>query len=543
MTPDLELGRAAFDGRAWVVARDRLASADRGAGLEPDDLERLATAQFLTGRAHDSTATWERAFRGWTACGQDERAARCGFWLAFTLADIGEPARGGGWVARARRLLGPDRRDCAERGYLVVFEAVGRVQGGDPTSGLELAEEALALGERCAEPDLVALARCVAGRALIRQDRRPEGVGLLDEVMATVLADEVSPALAGNLYCTVIEGCQEVHDAHRVREWTVALTRWCAAQPGLVPYRGQCQVHRAEIMMLRGAWDEADAAAADARATLAAPPAHPATGAAEYVCAELYRLRGRHTEAEQAYRRAARWGREPQPGLARLRLAQGDVDVAAAGLRRALEEVTNPIVRPELLAAAVDVLLAAADVPAAAARAAELSDLAAQLDGAVLHALATACTGAVRAAEGDTAGGLAQLRTALARWHDLDAPYETARVRVEIGRACRELGDEEGARMELDAAAEVFAQLDAAPDLARARQLAGHPAGAAGLTARELEILRLVARGLSNRAIAAELVLSDKTVARHVSNILAKVGVHSRSAAAAWAHDHRVVRA
>jgi DNA-binding CsgD family transcriptional regulator len=361
--------------------------------------------------------------------------------------------------------------------------------------------------------------------------------------MATVLADEVSPALAGNLYCTVIEGCQEVHDAHRVREWTVALTRWCEAQPGLVPYRGQCQVHRAEIMMLRGAWDEADAAAVDARTALSAPPAHPATGAAEYLCAELHRLRGRHTEAEQAYRRAARWGREPQPGLARLRLAQGEVDVAAAGLRRALEEVTNPIVRPELLAAAVDVLLAAADVPAAAARAAELSDLAARLDGPVLHALATACNGAVRAAEGDTAAGLAQLRTALALWHDLDAPYETARMRVEIGRACRELGDEEGARMEFDAAAEVFARLHAAPDLARARQLAGVDRGAAGLTARELEVLRLVARGLSNRAIAAELVLSDKTVARHVSNIFTKVGVHSRAAAAAWAHDHRVVHA
>ena len=546
-TPDLELGRAAFDGRAWVRARDRLSSADRGGDLEPGDLERLATAQFLTGYPRESTATWARAFHGWVGRDAGERAARCGFWLAFTLALVGEPAQGAGWVARARRLLGPDRRECAERGYLMLPEAVGRVQAGDPAGGLGLAEEALALGERCGEPDLATFARCVAGRALIRLGRRDEGVGLLDEVMVTVLGDEVSPALAGDLYCTVIEGCQEVHDLRRVREWTVALTRWCAAQPGLVPYRGQCQVHRAEIMMLCGSWDDADAAAADARKTLSAPPEHPATGAAEYLGAELHRLRGRYSDAEEAYRRAGRWGREPQPGLARLRLAQGDVAVAAAGLRRALEEAESPIVRPELLAAAVDVLLAAGDVPEAAARSMELADLATQLDAAVLTALATARTGAVRAAEGDCAGGLALLRTAWALWQRLDAPYEAARVRVEIGRACRTLGDEEAALMEFDAAAEVFARLGAAPDLEQTRELAGHRTGAdrgatAGLTPRELEVLRLVARGLSNRTIAAELVLSEKTVARHVSNILAKVGVHSRSAAAAWAHDQRLVR-
>ena len=545
-TADLELGRAAFDGRAWVQARDRLSSADRGGALEPEDLERLATAQFLTGRAHDSTASWARAFHGWTACGPGERAARCGFWLAFTLSCIGESARSAGWAARARRLLGPDRPECAERGYLMLLDAIRRVHAGDLAGALELAGEAVELGERCGEPDLATFARCVTGRVLIRQGRRDEGIGLLDEVMVTLLGDEVSPALAGDLYCTVIEGCQEVHDLRRACDWTVALTHWCEAQPGLVPYRGQCQVHRTEIMMRRGAWDDADVAAVDARATLCAPPRHPAAGAAEYLCAELHRLRGRYADAEEAYRRAGRWGREPQPGLARLRLAQGDVAVAAAGVGRALEEATDPIVRPELLAAAVDVLLAVGDVPAAAARATELSDLAAQLDAAVLNALATAGTGAVRAAEGDPAGGLALLRTAWALWHDLDAPYEAARVRVEIGRACRALGDEEAARMELDAAAEVFAQLGAVPDLARTRDLAGHPAGAdrggaAGLTARELEVLRLVARGLSNRAIAAELVLSDKTVARHMSNILTKVGVHSRSAAAAWAHDQRLL--
>jgi DNA-binding CsgD family transcriptional regulator len=248
-------------------------------------------------------------------------------------------------------------------------------------------------------------------------------------------------------------------------------------------------------------------------------------------------LRGELAEAEAAYRRASDWGRAPLPGLALLRLAQGRTAAAEATVRRVLDESRDGLIRSTMLGPAVDVLLAAGDVPAAREAADELAAIAAGVDLPAAGAAASGAAGAVLLAEGDPKAALGPLRAAWLGWRELDAPYEAARVRVLLGRACRQLGDEDGAALELDAARATFEQLGARPDLAR---LDARPGG--GLTAREVEVLALVARGKTNRAIAEDLVISEKTVARHLSNIFTKLGLSSRAAATAYAYEHDLVR-
>jgi DNA-binding NarL/FixJ family response regulator len=535
-------GREAFGQRAWGEAFAQLSAAAGNSGLEPANLELLAAAAYLVGRVDECLDAWGRAHHDYMRSGDVARAARCASWLAFVLLNKGELVAGGGWVHRAQRLVDDGERECVEQGYVSYCAALRSAFEGDVEAAHAGFAEAATCGDRFGDAELVALARVGQGRCLIYCGEIDAGMVLLDEAMVAVTAQEVSAVAVGDLYCTAIEGCQEVFDVRRAQEWTAALSRWCDAQPELVLYRGQCLVHRAELMLLSGAWSDAVAEVQRACDRLAQPTSQRALGAAFYVRAELYRLRGEFIEAEKAYRQAHRYGRLPQPGLAQIRLAQGRIDEARNALRRSLDEAEDTVTRCRLLAPYVDALLAGGDVDAARGAAEKLSEIAAEWNTPFLFALASHATGSVLLPDGEARTALAWLRRAWTAWSELGATYDAARARVLIGIACRMLGDEDGAQMEFDAARSALQQLEATPDLIRVEALSQTTARpiAGGLTAREVQVLKLVATGKTNRAIASELVISEKTVASHVSSVLTKLGLSSRSAATAYAYEHHL---
>jgi DNA-binding NarL/FixJ family response regulator len=540
---ELVRGREAAVRLAWADAYAALSLADQSSSLAAEDLELLATAAYLLGRVDDCLGALQRAQQLHAEAGENRRAARCALWLAFHLGSAGELAQAGGWLARANRLLEHAPPDCAERGHLLLPVAIQHIVAGDNAAARELAARAAAIGRHASDADLVALGLQVQGRALVRLGRVGEAMAAFDEAMVAVVAGELSPVVVGTVYCSMLEGCQEILEWRRAREWTQALTAWCGSQPDMVTFSGRCLVHRAEILHLDGAWPEAVEEARRAGQRLAHAADSWATGGALYRQAEVYRVLGDFTAAEDAYQQASRWGHQPQPGLALLRLAQGRTDAAQAASRRLVAETTDRLGRARLLPAQVEIMLAVGDLQAAHDAAGELTEIAERYHTLALRAVADHARGAVLLAEGDARDAVVALRSAWRAWQELEAPYEAARVRVLVGLGCRALGDEEAAAMELEAARTAFAQLGAAPDLAQLDTLAHRESAgkARGLTARELQVLRLVATGATNHAIAGQLFVAEKTVDRHVSNIFTKLGVSSRAAATAYAYRHRLL--
>ena len=536
---ELRRGREAYTNRAWLDAYTALSEADRAAPLQAEDLELLATSASMVGRMDDYLAVLERAHLAHLDAGDHLAAARCAGWIGMTLAVRGEVGPAGGWFARCERLVEREGRDCVERGWLLLPVIFRLEFGGDHAGAHEAAATAAEYADRFGDPDLAALARQLQGLSRIKQGLIDEGLALMDEAMVAVTADAVSPIVAGIVYCGVIASCEEAFEVRRAHEWTNALTRWCEAQPQMVAFTGRCLAHRAGIMQLHGAWRDALAEAQLARERCEQAMNRAATGQALYQQGELHRLLGDSESAEAAYKEASQFGREPQPGLALLRLAQRDVDSAKAAIRRALDETTVPLNRAALLPAFAEIMLAAGDGDEARRASGELEEIAAGSGRPMLEAIAAHVRGVVELGDGAAQAALPPLRRAAELWRELDAPYELARVRTLVGLACRELGDSDTAALELDAARSAYEQLGAGPDLARLDSLT--QAAPHGLSARELEVLRHVAAGKTNRQIAEELVVSEHTVARHMQNIFAKLGVSSRTAATAFAFEHRLV--
>lgn len=533
---------AAFDQRRWRAAFTGLSELHRHGTLAADDLDRLAVAAYLVGEDDACERAWEEAHEALLAGDELDRATQIAVWLGIVLILRGDVARAGGWLGRAQRLVEEHDLSGPSPGYLLIPAALGALESGDPATSIELGRRAYEISRANDDADLAALAMISMGKAAIALGDVDDGTSFLDEAMLAVTEGRVSPIPAGIIYCAVIETCMALMDVRRAAEWTHALHRWCQEQPDLVPYHGQCLVHRSQVLQLHGEWREAAAEADRARVRLTDPP-HPALGLACYQRAELHRLRGEHREAERTYREASRHGHEPTPGLALLRLAERRNDAATAAIRRALGETTSPWARSRLLAAAVEIYLGGGDLDAADAAADELAEVARGSSSPLLDALAEHATGSVLVARGDHAAALTALRAALAGWRTLEMPYEAARTRVQIGLACRALDDADAADLELDAARGELDRLAARTDLERLDTLLGEDPAATppgGLTERECEVLRLVAAGHTNRRIGAELVISEHTVARHVQNIFTKLGVSSRSAATAYAYEHGI---
>lgn len=515
----------------------------REKGLKPEELYQLALAAYLTGRDKESLTMLARAHHQFLECQKVRQAVRCAFWMGMLLAFKGERARGGGWFSRAQRLMEEHQLTGPENGLLLLPAGLGSLGAGKAEMAYANFKKAGEAGKGYDDPDLTTLSLLGQGQAMILMGNRSEGLALLDESMVEVESANISPLVVGIVYCAVIETCLMIFDIRRAQEWTAVLSRWCESQPDLVPFRGQCLIRRSQIMHFHGDWSEALKEMQRACRILSKPPGEPANGEAHYLLAESFRLRGDFQRAEKLYFEANRLGRKPQPGLALLRLMQNEKDLALNSIRNALEEAKTPLQRVKILPAFIEVMLACENIAEARSAVEELAAFAVNYDTTFLKAVTAYCEGAVFLKEDDPVAAIETLRKSLTYWNELNVPYEAAAVRFLLGIAYRDQGDQDSARMELTAAQWIFKELEARPDLEKVEALLHleNEPDRHGLTLRELQVLQLASEGKTNKAIAGELFISDRTVERHLSNIFTKLEVNSRTEATAFAYEHRIL--
>ena len=515
----------AYRAHDWSTAYEHLISQPV---LDAAGVVALADCAWWLGRNQEALGRMEEAYRMRLADGEPTMAARLAMDLGFLHYLRGETAVGSGWIGRARRLV-QDAPACVEHGYLLAMAIDEAAGSGDVETAIDTAQRVREIADLYRDPTLFAIALAGEGVARAKAGDVAGGLAALDEAMVLVRGGEVDPAVAGNIYCRLISLCSELGDLARAREWTEATRRWCEGFPSAVMFAGVCRVHQAHLLRLRGHWAEAEEQARQVCRELADLNVE-AVAEAHYQIGEVRRLCGDRAGAEAAFARAHELGRDPQPGLALLRLGHGSAEAAAAAVRSSLAATADRPIRARLLAAAVEIRLALDDVEGAAAAAEELQHIAHDYAGAELIAAAAQATGAVAYARRDLGTAVARLREACRRWQELDDPYDCARARQWLARAYEGSGDAESAGRERDAAAAALARLGPT-----------RPQRPGGLTEREVQVLGCVARGQSNRDIAGTLVISEKTVARHLSNIFVKIGVTSRTEAAAYVFQHQLV--
>jgi ATP/maltotriose-dependent transcriptional regulator MalT len=531
--------RDALSRHDWQAAYDAAAAASVGSPeLEAERADMAAEAAWWLGRLDDSIEARELAYRIFDELGDQRRAGQCAVWLYECHAIGARPALAGAWLRRAKQALSGDP-DCVEHGALLLRQAESAHGSGEYDRAAALASQAIALGRTLRSPDLEAEALQTKGRILIEQGDIAEGMGHLDESMLFAVEGRLRPYSTGKVYCSLISACEELGDLDRAAEWTEATMQWAERHPFAI-FPGICRVHRAVVLKRRGSLAEAEREALQAGEELSG--SHVANSAAAYVeVGDIRRRLGDLEQAEDAFTRAEALCGRPSGDLALLRLAQGRTDAAMSIIAACLREtVSNGLARSRLLPIYVHVAVAAGDIEAAAAALSELDDLVAVFDTPILRATALSSRGRVELARRDVGRARATLQQALESWQALDVPYEVATARTLVGQALRDSGDEAGATASFAAAVELFDQIGARLD-ARLVLDDSRPALPAGLTEREVEVLRLVAGGLTNNEIAAELFLSAKTVSRHLSNIFTKIGVTSRASATAFAFEHELV--
>lgn len=536
----IEAAREAFGSHDWARAFESFTAAREQGPLAAQDRHAMAESAWWLGKIEECLDGFADAYRLYLDAGQPLRAARSALYLAIHALERGEAARGSGWIARVRRILA-DEPDSPEHGYLLYFDVFAAMGEGDLDTATAHARRMDDLARRCGDPNLAALSVVGLGRASVKRGDVREGLSLLDDAMLAALSERLDPLWAGAVYCHLMDACQELMDLRRAVEWTQAARRRFDELPQANIYPGICRVHRAQVLQVQGDWDSAEREAEQACTDLL--HVHVLTAAeGHYEIGEIRRLRGDLPGAEESFKRAHQLGRDPQPGLALLRLAAGRIDIATDSIRAALvAATTDRLKRARLCAAQVEIALAAGDIETARTATAELETTAKVYDSAGLNASAQHGRGLVSLADGEPGEALSTLRQALRNWQEMDAPYDAARTRLSLAEAYRALGDDGASHLEVEAARNAFRSLGAPADGLYTTEARGGSQSPGGLTNREVEVLSLVAIGRSNKEIAEELFISERTVHRHLSNILGKLGVSSRTAAAGFAYDHGLV--